>query len=204
MTPLLFQNVLAGLYLQVSVHPPQAGHRVILGIDARDQRCHWILRKAPGLACGFHVSPLHAPELCLGLLHVEDVPAGNDYRQIAFCALVHESAPSADWIVSHETGIYKLTNAVQYQFRPGDLPPFHVADDGYTYPLFPQFLSMHMDFMGGIVSDASQRSLQYPIPLPGHPVCCIPLGMSRHSEWRIFEPPCAEIRSAAAEWLNAV
>ena len=88
--PLLLQNVLAGLFLRIPVTTPLPGQRVMTGIDARDARCHWVLRKTPRLNCSFYVSPVCAPQHCLGLLPVEDVPAGEDYRQVAFVALVPE------------------------------------------------------------------------------------------------------------------
>ena len=187
--PVLFQNVQAGLFLSIPEIPARLGLRVRLGIDARDERCHWILRKTPELNSVFQVSPVSAPELCLGLLQVQDVPSGEGYSQVAFCALVPREDPSAAWIFSMGNGVYKLTSAVQFCLRPGDVPPFHVAADGYIYPPFPQLLSMHMDFEAGMQSRSPERSLHYPIPLPGHLVCCIPLGMNALSEWRIIGAP---------------
>jgi len=34
--------------------------------------------------------------------------------------------------------------------------------------------------------------LDFPIPLPGHPVSCIPVGMNAISDWRLLRTPCIE------------
>ena len=191
--PLLIQNVQAGLFLRLQQSPPGVGQRVLLGVDARNTRCHWLMVKTPTLRPEFHICPASAPELCLGLLQAEDVPAGEEYRRVAFCAIVANDDHSALWTPSWSAGMYRFTNAVMFQIRPGDIPPFHVAPDGHIYPLFPQLLSMHVDF--GAFGNLAADPLDFPIPLPGHPVCCVPLGLNAISDWRLLHTPCAELTS---------
>ena len=189
--PVLIQNVQSGLFLRVQKAPPRAGQRVQLGVDARDVRCHWILLKTPDLRPEFRIRPASAPGLCLGLLQAEDVPAGVEYRQVAFCAIVPRDDRSAIWTPSFRNGMYRFTNAVPFQLNPGDVFPFHVAPDGHVHPPLPQLLSMHMDF--GAFGNLAADPLDFPIPLPGHPACCVPLGMNAISDWRVLHTPCAQL-----------